>query len=65
MESSKVVDMPIHKRIELFKKMAPTNQEGKAKMKNKQCAQIVLSLMYVMLYTRLYRSYDMSLVNRF
>ena len=65
MESSKVVDMPIHKRIELFKKMAPANQEDKAKMKNKQYAQVVLSVMYVMLYTRLHRSYVMSLVSRF
>ena len=65
MESSKVVEMPIHKEIKLSKKMTPTNEEEKAEMENKSYAQGVWSLLYAMLCIRQDISYVVSLVSIF
>ena len=65
MESSKVIEMPIRKEIQLSKKMTPTNEEEKAEMGNKSYAQAVWSLLYAMLCTRQDISYVVSFVSIF
>lgn len=65
MDSSNPVDTTTCKYTTLSKKMSPTTEDDKKMMENKPYAQVVGTIMYVMLCTRPDLSYVVSLVSGF
>ena len=61
----KVVDTPISKSEKLSSKQGPTTEEDKSMMKGKPYAQVVGSIMYMMMCMKPDVAFAVGLVSRF